>query len=296
MAKRYGGKYSPHPTGPNRTEPYQQARPDPVGSRANTLFFPGIVLGATSLNDGAVGLGIGLTGAAALILGAWLLREGLRAETAFDARKTARRPAFPRKIAAAVFTGIGAALAVFKQDPSLMAPAIYGAAATALHLAAFGIDPMQDKGMGDVDDLQRDRVARAIDEGERHLDAMADAIQRAGDRDLAARVAEFSLTARRLFRRVEEDPGDLSGARKYMTLYLSGARDATEKFADLYQRRPDGQARADYAALLDDLEQNYAARSERLFDNDRTDLNVEIDVLRDRLARSGARPPLTEKE
>ena len=47
------------------------------------------------------------------------------------------------------------------------------------------------------------------------------------------------------------------------------------------------QARADYLALLDDLEQNFAARNEKLLLEDRGDLNIEIDVLRARLEREG---------
>ena len=62
-----------------------------------------------------------------------------------------------------------------------------------------------------------------------------------------------------------------------------GARDATVKFADLYARSRDAQARADYLALLDDLETTFADRSKSLLADNRTDLDVEIEVLRDRL-------------
>ena len=86
-----------------------------------------------------------------------------------------------------------------------------------------------------------------------------------------------------------EDPRDLSSARKYMTVYLTGARDATVKFADVYARTRDTQARADYSELLDDLEQNFAARTKKMLLDDRSDLTVEIEVLRDRLRQEGVR-------
>ena len=104
MAQRFGGKYSPD--GNSQTEEtrgaFEGARVDPVGLRANLMFLPPLLLGFLSLNEGAIGLATGLAGAAVLVLGAWLLREGLRAEAAFDARKVARKPTFPRKIAAAL--------------------------------------------------------------------------------------------------------------------------------------------------------------------------------------------------
>jgi len=156
-----------------------------------------------------------------------------------------------------------------------------------LHLMAFGPDPMKNKGMEGIDTFQTDRVARAVDEAEKHLASMTEAMKRAGDRQMIARLEQFQTTARDLFRTVENDPRDLTAARKYLSVYLMGARDATIKFADIYGRTGDAQARTDYAALLDDLEQNFAARTEKLLLDDRSDLNIEIDVLRDRLKREG---------
>jgi hypothetical protein len=59
------------------------------------------------------------------------------------------------------------------------------------------------------------------------------------------------------------------------------------KFADLYSRTRDQSARADYESLLDDLEKEFAARTERLLIDDRTNLDIEIEVLRERLERDG---------
>lgn len=302
MARRYGGKFSPDPDAEDRPEDgaaYDGAQVDPAGARANALFVPAIPLVFLSLNDGAIGLTLGLVAAAILTLSAWLLREGLRAEAAYRARKVARRPAFPRKLAASLLAGLGIGLAAFKNEmmdvmfqsePGLLAPVLFGAVTAALHSTAFGLDPMKNKGMEGVDTFQQDRVARVVDEAEAMLAAMTDAIVRASDRQMEARVERFQATARKMFRRVEEDPRDLTGARKYMTVYLKGARDATIKFADLYSRTRDAQARADYAALLDDLEQNFAARTQKMLLDDRSDLTVEIEVLRERLQREGVRP------
>lgn len=294
MGQRFGGKYSPNaetpPSGNSASSgTFKGAAVDPVGARSNVLFIPPIVLAFTSINDGAIGLALGMIGAGALLLGAWLLRGGLTAEAAYNARKVSRRPAFPRKIAAAILAGTGVGVAAFANEPGVIAPVIYGAAATALHLGAFGLDPMKDKGMEGIDTFQQDRVARAVDEAETHLVAMLDAIKRSGDRAMIARVERFQTTARDLFRTVEDDPRDLTSARKYLSVYLLGARDATVKFADVYARSGDAQARSDYAALLDDLEQNFSARTRKMLLDDRSDLTVEIDVLRDRLPREGVR-------
>lgn len=292
MAQRFGGKYSPEPEGTSVAgdrPAFDKARVDPVGARANLMFVPAIPMVFLALNDGATGLITALVSAAILTGGAFLLREGLKAEATFKARKVAHRPALPRKIIAACLVGAGIALAAFRSEPGLAAPLLYGLAAFGLHLAAFGIDPLKSKGMEGIDSFQQDRVARVVDGAEDLLAEMRDAMKRAEDRKMELRLDQFQITVRDLIQTVEEDPRDLTAARKFLGVYLMGARDATIKFADIYGRSRDTQARADYASLLDDLQDNFAARTRKLLIEDRTDLTIEIDVLRDRLQREGVR-------
>ncbi|WP_299615153.1 5-bromo-4-chloroindolyl phosphate hydrolysis family protein [uncultured Tateyamaria sp.] len=292
MAKRFGGKYSPDPTDAPTTgdrPAFDKAQVDPVGARANVMFVPAIPMVFLALNDGATGLVTALVSAAFLTGGAFLLREGLKAEAAFNARKVARRPALPRKTIAAFLVGFGITLAAYRSEPGIIAPLLFGLAAFGLHLAAFGIDPLKSKGLEGVDSFQQDRVARVVDGAEELLTEMRDAMKRAEDRRMELRLDQFQTTVRDLIQTVEEDPRDLTAARKYLGVYLIGARDATIKFADIYGRSRDTQARADYASLLDDLEENFAARTRKLLTEDRTDLTIEIDVLRDRLQREGVR-------
>ena len=264
-----------------------------MGARANVMFTPPVVLVATTITKGAVAMTTGLAGAGCLALGAFLLREGLKAEAAFEDRKVARAPAFPRKIFAAGLAGIGAALAVVAHQEAfgLVAPILFALVVAGLHLAAFGIDPLKSKGMEGIDTFQQDRVARVVDEAETYLNEMTDALKRSGDRQMEVRLEAFQAQARKLIRTVEEDPRDLTAARKYLGVYLMGARDATVKFADIYSRSRSEEARQDYAALLADLSDNFAARTEKLLTDDRSDLTIEIEVLRDRLSREGVRLP-----
>ncbi len=198
-----------------------------------------------------------------LLLAAWLTREGIKAQRAYDARRVARRPAIPRKLFAACLTGAALMTATMDWTASFVYPYLFGMVGAFLHLGAFGMDPTRAKGMEGVDQFQTDRVARAVDEAEKYLAAMKDAILRARDPLLEARVDRFANIARSLFRTVEGDPGDLTAARKYLSVYLMGARDATVKFADVYASNKSATARADYEALLGDLETNFAAAPRR---------------------------------
>ena len=297
MAERFGGKYSPGGSPPPEApRPFDGQTPARAGARVNLLFAAALPFAITAFFQQPTGLALDLGAFAVLILAGWLTRDGVLAHQAYDGRKVARRPAIPRKLFASVLTGAGLFLGGFVPGASLADPLIFAVVGLVLHLLSFGPDPLKDKGMAGVDSFQTDRVARAVQEGEAYLAAMKGAILRAGDRTLDQRVETFAATARKMFRTVESDPRDLTAARKYLTIYLMGARDATVKFADIYARNRDTQARSDYEALLGDLESNFTGQIQALMADDRTDLTIEIDVLRERLQREGVKPGTQEQD
>ena len=288
MAQRFGGKFSPGASADPKAplppaHPFDGKAPLKGAGRARMLAIAGLFFLPSAFTGSPRELMFGLGATALLLVSAFLTREGLKAQAAYDARNVARRPAFPRKMFGSAFAAAALFAGGLMSHSDMIYPALFALAGGVLHFLTFGPDPMRDKGAEGLDSYQTDRVARAVDEGEKHLSAMRDAILRASDRQLEGRVDRFIAAARALFRTVEDDPRDLTAARKYLSVYLMGARDATVKFADLYARSRDPQARTDYLALLDDLETTFADRSRRLLSDNRSDLDVEISVLRDRL-------------
>ena len=291
MTRRYGGKYSPegeHPAQPPAERgSFRGARRTRAGGRVNLLFFAPLPLAVRAFGAGPTELALNLTALALLLLAAWLTREGILAQEAYETRKIARRPAIPRKILASLLTGAGLGFAGFAASGGVTEPLIYALFGALLHCLAFGLDPLRDKGMEGVDSFQSGRVTRVVDQAENYLKAMTDAIKRAGDRQAEARLERFQTTVRDMLRAVEDDPRDLTAARKYLGVYLMGARDATVKFANLHARAPNPGARDKYLSLLSDLEQNFTAKTRALMADSSTDLDIEIEVLRDRLEREG---------
>ena len=130
-------------------------------------------------------------------------------------------------------------------------------------------------------------MARAIDQAEALVRQTVDAAKRIGDRQLEGRVDRLCDQARDVFRAVERDPRDLARARTFLSVYLLGLRDATAKFADVWNRSRDAVARRSYEDLLGDLEKSFTAQRTHLLEDDRSDLDVEIEVLRERLQQDG---------
>lgn len=289
MAQRFGGKFSPDGNGAPDRGSYRGAVRTKAGGRVNLLFIAPLPLIWQAFTSGPAALLLNLVALGVLLLAAWLTREGIQAQEAYAARKVARRPALPRKMLASLLTGAGLGVAGFAAGGGLVEPAIYAVLGAVLHSFSFGFDPMKDKGMDGIDQFQSDRVARAVDKAEGYLKEMSAAILRAGDRQVEARVERFQVSVRDMLRTVENDPRDLTAAKKFLTVYLMGARDASVKFADIYARGRDTAARSDYMMLLTDLEEGFVAKTRKLMEDNNSDLEVEISVLRDRLQREGVR-------
>ena len=184
MSRRYGGTFSPtgSPTGspPDGTETaprpevagFRGRKPLRHGAKINLLFALALLPLITAFFQPVAAIATDLAGMAALLLAAWLTRDGVRAEDAYAERKVARRPAIPRKILGAVLMGLGVALLVFGGQWAVSPALLIGMIAGGLHLAAFGLDPLRDKGMAGLDRIETDRIARKIDEAEQVLSQM----------------------------------------------------------------------------------------------------------------------------
>ncbi len=305
-AKRFRGNHSPD-NNPKDAVIVAEAPVNPLAGksvkvsnfRANLLFFvplPLLFNGFAKMADAApLSMLASFAAFGLLILSAWLLREGHKAESAYNSRKVARPP-MPRKIIAADISGLGVGMAAWLSwGQPLWSAVVFGVVTIAAFLAAFGLDPLRKKGMEGFNEFESNRVAKAVEKAERIIAQITDAAARIGDHRIESKVNDLTKAAGEMLRVVEEDPRDLTSARKFMTVYLMGARDATIKFADVYSRSKNQKARSEYETLLTDLLASFAGKKEALLQDDHTYLDVEIEVLRERLQREGHLPKEGEK-
>ena len=148
MARKFGGKYSPDASSHDLKVDIEYRGPsvDPAGANQMSCSFPRLWLRQHPCTwpwDWGR-------------QGAWLLRDGLRAEATFHDR----RVAIPRKLFAAVLAGVGVALAAYRNDQNMIASLILAVITVALHLTCFGLDPMKDKGMEGIDAQTGSRPTR----------------------------------------------------------------------------------------------------------------------------------------
>lgn len=252
------------------------------------LAIPVFVAGALEIFGGNPFNGIIEWGAAlGLGVASWLIAEGQKAEDAYNERQITKPPTIPRKLFGSILIGLSVfGVFLINGDYGMINHVLFAALAGGLSLVTFGMDPMRSKGLEGDDSFERERVAVAIEKAETFVQETLDAAKTIKDRKLQVRVEDMAAAVRTMFRTIEDDPRDLSSSRKYLSVFLKAARDATRKFADHYNRTQDEDARQEYEKLLSDLETSFSQRREILLLENRTDLEVEIEVLRDRLAAS----------
>lgn len=221
--------------------------------------------------------------------GVKLARDGLMAARAFEASTFAKPPAIPRKLFGALAIGSGVALAAAMSWPlGLPSGTAMGGLAAALLLFNIGFDPRRAKGSAHAN-FEHTRAANALAEAEALLIALGRAANTTRDQQIRRLIDNFTASVRAVMQAVEEDPSDLAYARKYLGLYIKGARDATQRYAELAQHQVTPETRSRYISLIEDLDSQFQAKRLMLLENNRSALDIEIDVLRHRLAQDGVR-------
>ena len=307
-AKRFGGQFSPGGASDGDKDAAQPSnkfrgrKASSIDVRSVLMFIlpTPLLFGAFGAmgSGAALGLVVLLAAYCALMLGAWLLREGQRTQAAFEERTIARPPAFPRKLFAAGLAGVGVFLGqlynaevggIFQATGALIQAGVFAVVAAGAHVMAFGVDPMKAKGaMPNFSDAERERVTDAIDKAEEKLKTIEALAHKMRDREIDDGIGRLNAVVRDMIKIVEEDPRDMSRARRYLGLYLKGALEATQKYADKHERLADPKLRTDYLGLLNDLEDGFQKGKESLLIDDRVELEVKMEVLRERLDQENA--------
>lgn len=249
----------------------------------SAMFLAVAPLGTTFLRGttAMAALSAVLLGIMALAL--WLITEGQKRHEAYDATKTAHAPRFKRKIMGSALIG-GVVLTVsFVNSDSVINAILMGVIGTILSLVAFGPDPLQDKGLETMTDLQGHSARRITTVAHEKLATMEAKITALQDIELTTQFHDFRVAGMRMLNAVENDPARRRSLRKYIGLYLDAAGQATDRFAGLYAHSPTQRAKQTYMDFLRELSEQFHARTSAYAETTQDQLDLEIGLLRDRL-------------
>lgn len=252
-----------------------------ISPRGVLPFFLGLlpaVAGVIALARGRAedfGYGAGL--AALFFLAGWLLRRGMGAER----RALPYRTLAALVLGAATF-GLARYLALHNFVPSLL----FGGAALVGAVLAYGSELLPSR--SELKSADQIDAQRLVAEARVKLDRLSRARYRIqGAPELAQRLDGVRTWVEKILTRIEEDPRDLRRARKFLVVYLDGAGEVAEKYV-AYQAKGEAATFAPrLQSLLEEMERVAAEQHEKLLHNDTLDLDVQLEVLSERLKKEG---------
>ena len=219
----------------------------------------------------------------------WFLRKARAYEIEAARRKWARSTRVPWRFSAAVFAGGSAFLVTtLLMEHNIFVGALAAIGGFAGVVLAYGFDPQYDN-KKDVSrfGVTTEEIVEALEEAEQNLSQIQEAAKGIGNSELKIRLGRIVEKTRGVLDLIEEDPKDLRRARKFLKVYLTGARDVTRQYARTHGQQQNEELEENFRNVLTSIEDVIEEQHEKLLENDVLDLDVKIEVLETQLKHEG---------
>ncbi len=233
-----------------------------------------------------------IVGIALFLVASSIIRSGLDIEADFAERRIARPPRVPRKLAGAVVAGLGAAvIGLGAAECGVLATLLFACLTGFACFLTYGNDPKVDDSALEVAarraGVAPQEVRNTIDEASRKIREIDAAAAQLNSRELKGWMQRITDQARVVVGELEKDPKDLPRARRFLVTYLDGTRDVVTKYAAQQHDLADSPLADNFRRVLTTIEQVFKEQEEVLKQDDKTDLEVQIEVLETQLKREG---------
>ncbi|MEE9326258.1 MAG: 5-bromo-4-chloroindolyl phosphate hydrolysis family protein [Cocleimonas sp.] len=222
---------------------------------------------------------------AGFMVAAIVARHGFKLESKFKQKRLAKAPGTPFKSVAAVILSISTGLTAFLlSDYGLFPSILIGFVALLGFYMAYGIDPRDDK-TGNISlGVSADEVFQALEAAEIKIEAIEVARKNIKNIKFDQHLRRIIEKARGILSLIEEDPKDLSRARKFLKVYLDGTQRVTESYAKTHSKEATTEVLdKNFQEVLDSIETTFDEQHKKLLENDQFDLDVKIEVLKTQL-------------
>jgi 5-bromo-4-chloroindolyl phosphate hydrolysis protein len=253
-------------------------------------FLPMALIPATFIALGKghlLGVIVNAAGFALYMLAAWYLRKGLQAEHVYEKSRIARPPK-PLKMTAAIIaaltTGMIAWLGTGRPLP--IALLFAGGAFLGMYLS-YGFDPRKEKNIVAAHGYSRDEILQTLEDSSRIIRGIEQANDRIRNAELNQRIERICEIADSILAEIEADPRDIRRARKFLNVYLDGARQVTEGYAKTHQQTQSEELEQNFRNVLETIESAFQEQHQKLLEEDVFDLDVKIEVLTTQLKQEG---------
>lgn len=222
---------------------------------------------------------------AGFMIAAIVARHGFKLESKFKQKKFSKAPGTPFKSVAAIILATTTGLTAFLLTQyGLFESILFGAVTLLGFYIAYGVDPRTDR-TGNISlGVSADEVFEALEEAELKMASIESSRQNIRNIEFNRHLKLIIEKARGILTLIEEDPKDLSRARRFLKVYLDGTARVTESYANT-QNKSASTAALDqnFAEVLESIEATFDEQHKKLLENDQFDLDVKIEVLKAQL-------------
>lgn len=224
-----------------------------LDSGLNFLFLAAFPLLLWVFQESFAGIATAIALIWMLSLALRLISVGQQLHHEYERAEVAQAPRIPRKLIGSVMVGcVVLVLAGFKYD-SLWMPALAGMVACGLSIAAFGLDPMRNKGS------ERARQVAAVDIAELALASLADRVAALEDVELTKRTQTARHLVLRPMRRSTGDPAKSARLTRPVNKVITLLDHEVNRLEAAWNTPGQAFARRRYLAKLDVMTESFEA-------------------------------------
>lgn len=228
------------------------------------------------------------SGFALYMLAAWSLRRGLQAETEYVKRRIASPPKRPLKTLAAIMISIATGWIAWQGAQQNLAVALMYAGGAFLGMYfSYGLDPRKMKKTAGAHGYSGNEIFLALAESSKMIRSIEQANDKIRNSEFNQRIERICEIADSILSEIESDPRDIRRARKFLNVYLDGAKQVTEGYARTHAQTQSGELEQNFRNVLETIESVFQEQKQKLLEDDVFDLDVKIEVLSTQLKREG---------
>lgn len=256
-------------------------------------FLPGLLIPATviALSKGLfIAIIVNATGFALYLLGARLLRLGLKAESDYKDKSIIHPPKQPLKFIAAIIiaitTGIISWIGV---GNGLSVSLLFAGGAFLGMFLRYGFDPREKIKIENAGGYSSEEIMQTLEQANQKIKNIELANKAIKNREFNNRIERICETAQSILQEIKSDPGELRRTRKFLNVYLDGASKVAEGYAKTHQKSQNQELEQNFLNVLETIESVFHEQKQKLLEEDIFDLDVQIEVLNTQLKREGIR-------
>jgi len=222
------------------------------------------------------------------LLAAILLRRGLVEEAKYHNKRISKPPKWSFKTYAAILVAIATTLiARLGANYTVLVSIAFGAGSLLGMYLTYGFDPRQEKMLAGGHGYSAAEVTETINTAEQIIAEIEHVNHRIHNIEFNNRIVRICDSARDVLEIIEQDPGDIRRARKFLNVYLDGARRVSEGYANTHEEMESDELEQNFRNVLLSIEKVFIEQKQILLENDFFDLDVQIEVLTAQLKREG---------